>query len=67
MDTQTQHDTYYHAFIESKNILQQCQANKQLTSCLECAEIITCQTRIHYVNSVYENMNKGEDGGFDFN
>ncbi|RDU65871.1 hypothetical protein CQA53_05310 [Helicobacter didelphidarum] len=68
MDTQNyQNDEYYARFLQAKTTLQQCQINKKITSCLGCTELLNCNIRTSYVKNVYENMNKGKSGGFDFN
>ena len=46
--------------------LQECQKTKQLSSCLACEDVIGCKVRDDYVKAVYQSMNKGEDGGFEF-
>jgi hypothetical protein len=46
--------------------LKSCQTDKKVDSCLKCKEILECEVRKHYVQAVYESMNKGEDGGFEF-
>jgi len=46
--------------------LQKCQRDHQVASCLSCEEILNCQLRKEYVNAVYESMNKGQGGGFEF-
>ena len=46
--------------------LQQCQNSKNLSSCMKCNEILQCQTRDIYIKAVYESMNKGSGGGFEF-
>lgn len=48
------------------NNLQQCQKSKALSSCLSCQEIIGCETRGAYILAVYQSMNKGQGGGFEF-
>lgn len=47
-------------------ILQSCQANNGLNSCLNCEKIFECETRKNYVDAVYFSMSKGDSGGFDF-
>lgn len=59
-------DIYEEKLLQAMTILQQCQINKHLTSCMQCQEILSCPIRSSYVNSVYESMNKGNEGGFDF-
>ena len=46
--------------------LKQCQEKKQFSSCFECKDIFVCEIRKDYVNAVYESMNKGSGGGFEF-
>ena len=51
---------------EQKVIIQQCQKNHKVKSCMICKEVIGCETRKSYVNAVYQSMNKGKGGGFEF-
>jgi hypothetical protein len=46
--------------------LKKCQEENQLNSCLKCSKILECSVREEYVSAVYESMNKGQDGGFEF-
>jgi len=46
--------------------LRECQKSRELSSCLACPEVLGCPTRNRYVNAVYESMNKGQGGGFEF-
>ena len=46
--------------------LKECQNSKQLDSCSKCPEFFECNLRKSYVKAVYESMNKGSDGGFEF-
>ena len=50
---------------ELKN-LKLCQKSKSLTGCEKCQEILECNIRKNYVKAVYESMNKGTSGGFEF-
>jgi hypothetical protein len=47
-------------------ILQECQQNHQITSCMQCSELLNCPTRDNYVQAVYDSMSKGTGGGFEF-
>lgn len=47
-------------------VLQQCQDDKELSSCSICSEFIPCPIRQTYIKAVYESMNKGTGGGFEF-
>lgn len=46
--------------------LKSCQKEKNFTSCMNCDSFISCTTRKTYVLAVYESMNKGKSGGFEF-
>jgi len=46
--------------------LQGCQTSKGLKSCLGCKELNNCPLRDSYIKAVYESMNKGDSGGFEF-
>jgi len=47
-------------------IVKQCQINKNIHSCLKCDQILNCDIRDKYIKIVYESMNKGSGGGFEF-
>jgi hypothetical protein len=46
--------------------LERCQEQKSIESCTECKEILICGLRDNYVLAVYESMNMGQGGGFEF-
>ncbi len=46
--------------------IKNCQTSYQIDSCLKCEKIIGCTIRKTYVKAVYESMNKGKGGGFEF-
>jgi hypothetical protein len=46
--------------------LQTCQESKSLESCTPCEKFFECELRKKYVLTVYESMNKGSGGGFEF-
>ncbi len=46
--------------------LQECQTQKGLKGCSECELTFECEIRRAYVLAVYESMNKGHGGGFEF-
>jgi hypothetical protein len=48
------------------NQLKDCQNQKNFDSCLKCPEVLECDIRDSYVVAVYESMNHGESGGFEF-
>ncbi len=53
--------------LEEKLIeLKECQEKHGVKSCMKCEKIIGCEIRNMYVNAVYESMNKGTGGGFEF-
>jgi len=47
-------------------LLKQCQLSHNLNSCLQCSQLLECETRDRYIKIVYESMNKGSGGGFEF-
>lgn len=46
--------------------LHECQKSKTLDSCTPCDQFFDCELRKKYVLAVYESMNKGSGGGFEF-
>ena len=47
-------------------ILKQCQIKNNVDSCMKCSQLLDCQVRDKYIKVVYESMNKGSGGGFEF-
>lgn len=47
-------------------ILKQCQMKHALSSCMKCDNLLDCEVRDKYIKIVYESMNKGSGGGFEF-
>ncbi len=46
--------------------LKNCQNEKNVKSCMKCDLMFECDLRRAYVMAVYESMNKGQGGGFEF-
>ena len=46
--------------------LKKCQVTQSLSSCTPCENFFDCELRKKYVSTVYESMNKGSSGGFEF-
>lgn len=46
--------------------LKKCQESLSLDSCNPCEKFFDCELRKRYVITVYESMNKGSTGGFEF-
>ncbi len=46
--------------------LKNCQEEKSIVDCLKCDLTFECEIRKAYVLAVYESMNKGHGGGFEF-
>ncbi len=59
-------DRWEEALAQKLEALKACQQGKSLASCLKCEAILECEVRKQYVNAVYESMNKGAGGGFEF-
>ena len=51
---------------QKKKELQDCQQERHLKSCLKCEKLLNCELRDAYVKAVYDSMNKGTGGGFEF-
>ena len=47
-------------------VLQSCQSDHGFETCFLCDELFSCDTRKKYIKAVYESMNKGSGGGFEF-
>ncbi|WP_456432281.1 hypothetical protein [Nitratifractor sp.] len=59
-------DEWEEALARELETLRKCQQDRNVTSCMACPEILECEIRKRYVNAVYESMNKGTGGGFEF-
>ena len=59
-------DSYEGRLHEQMEQLQACQKEKGLESCLVCDLVVGCAVRRDYVRAVYESMNKGQGGDFEF-
>ena len=59
-------DKWQLALDEQLVILHQCQTSNNVDSCMKCDKILQCDVRDTYVKVVYESMNKGSGGGFEF-
>lgn len=62
----TQKDKWQMALDAELLILKKCQLEKSLDSCMKCGQLLECTTRDKYIKVVYESMNKGSGGGFEF-
>ena len=51
---------------QKKAELEACQHQQHVDSCLKCEKLLTCTLRESYVKAVYDGMNKGTGGGFEF-
>jgi hypothetical protein len=59
-------DKWQIALDEQIVVIKKCQDEKKVNSCMQCSLILECQTRDRYIKAVYESMNKGSGGGFEF-
>lgn len=59
-------DQWQIALEEELQKLKMCQNSKNLDSCLKCELTLNCEIRKNYILAVYESMNKGSGGGFEF-
>lgn len=51
---------------QKKAELEACQKEQQLKSCMQCEKLLSCKIRDTYIIAVYDSMNKGKGGGFEF-
>lgn len=59
-------DEYKKVLNEKKELLEKCQKDNSVDSCMKCEKLLECTVRKNYVNAVYESMSHGETGGFEF-
>jgi len=59
-------DEWQLALRREKEHLIKCQEERGLKSCLKCEQLLECALRESYVKAVYDSMNKGTGGGFEF-
>jgi hypothetical protein len=61
-----QPDKWDLALDEQIKVLKECQKSHNLNSCTPCEKLLACPVRKEYIKAVYESMNKGSGGGFEF-
>ncbi len=66
MNNEVSLDEWELALKQKKKELETCQQKNQVKSCLDCSKLLNCETREAYVHAVYNSMNKGAGGGFEF-
>ena len=59
-------DKWELALEKELQILYNCQKQQGVDSCMKCIKILECEIRDKYIKAVYESMNKGSGGGFEF-
>ena len=59
-------DEWAIALRQKKTELENCQKEHGVTSCMKCEKLLDCELREAYVKAVYDSMNKGTGGGFEF-
>ena len=59
-------DDWQEKLAEKIKELKACQEEKNLNSSHPCDKFFECEIRRKYVKAVYESMNKGSSGGFEF-
>jgi len=65
-ETNQEKDKWELALDEKLKELKECQERMGHKSCFDCIKLLECNLRKIYVNAVYESMNKGSGGGFEF-
>lgn len=66
MENSQKLDQWDEALEEQIKGLKECQKSYNLDSCTPCEKFFDCEIRKKYVIAVYESMNKGSTGGFEF-
>jgi len=66
MEETKQKDQWQIALDKELEKLQACQRSKNLNSCFQCELVLKCEIKESYIRAVYESMNKGSGGGFEF-
>lgn len=51
---------------QKKTLLENCQKEQHLKSCMPCSKLLDCPIRDSYIKAVYDSMSKGQGGGFEF-
>ena len=60
-------DKYTTELAKSLQVLMECQETHKVNSCMKCSKnYVNCDDRKRYVKSVYQSMNKGKEGNFEF-
>ena len=59
-------DEWAIALQQKKEELLKCRQEHQHSSCMKCDKLLICELRDAYVKAVYDSMNKGTGGGFEF-
>jgi len=65
-DTKQELDQWELALEKQVIIIQDCQKQHNVNSCSACDKFLNCSIREEYIKAVYESMNKGSGGGFEF-
>lgn len=67
MESAVKEPSIYEKQLDEKlSELESCQKQNALDSCLKCANLMGCELRKDYVDAVYQSMNGGTNGEFDF-
>jgi len=59
-------DEWAIALQQKRTELVSCQNEQRVDSCMKCEKLLKCELREAYVKAVYDSMNKGTGGGFEF-
>ena len=59
-------DKWQEILVEQKKVLESCQKEHHLRSCMACEKLLACEIRDTYIKAVYDSMSKGKGGGFEF-
>ncbi len=59
-------DEWKIALKQKKVVLEDCQTQHGVNSCMKCEKLLDCEVRDSYIKAVYDSMSKGKGGGFEF-
>lgn len=66
MQIQNNEDEFEAALSNALLQVQNCQKQHLFDSCMKCSKVFECEIRKIYIDKVYNSMNKGHTGGFEF-
>jgi hypothetical protein len=66
MEQNSEKDQWDLALDKELEKITSCQKEQNVDTCTKCEKVLNCDIKDIYVKAVYESMNKGSGGGFEF-